>query len=207
MESIQHCLSPSTQLPSLHRGNWTKYYFVLWISRKSTVWLQKTTPTTMTQSVLCWTQHFSWRGSLFSASVFAAKFITVCKMADQRSVEMFAVNFASRQFAYRRLAQGLIRSMFVSQASCTSTWTQLSQLTNVLNTWTELWLQPTMLMVSPGTFAQSSHAFAKQDWNWQLENAILESDSLKSLAEPFHQKVFHRKFGKFQIFFANSDYL
>ena len=33
------------------------------------------------------------------------------QMADQRSVEMLAFNFASRTFAYKRLAQGLIRSV------------------------------------------------------------------------------------------------
>ena len=32
-------------------------------------------------------------------------------MADQRSVEMLAFNFASRIFAYKRLAQGLSRSV------------------------------------------------------------------------------------------------
>ena len=34
-------------------------------------------------------------------------------MADQRSVEMLTFNFASRTFAYRRLAQGLSRSVSV----------------------------------------------------------------------------------------------
>ena len=34
------------------------------------------------------------------------------QMADQRSVEMLAFNFASRTFAYKRLAQGLSRSVF-----------------------------------------------------------------------------------------------
>ena len=33
------------------------------------------------------------------------------QMADQRSVEMLASNFASRTFAYKRLAQGLSRSV------------------------------------------------------------------------------------------------
>ena len=33
------------------------------------------------------------------------------QMADQRSVELLAFNFASRTFAYERLAQGLSRSM------------------------------------------------------------------------------------------------
>ena len=33
-------------------------------------------------------------------------------MADQRSIEMLAFNFASRTFAYRRLAQGLSMALF-----------------------------------------------------------------------------------------------
>ena len=32
-------------------------------------------------------------------------------MADQRSVELLSFNFASRRFAYKRLAQGLSRSL------------------------------------------------------------------------------------------------
>ena len=51
-------------------------------------------------------------------------------MADQSSVEMLAFNFASRTFAYKRLAQGLCLTF---QVSCASTWTQSSKLTNVLN--------------------------------------------------------------------------
>ena len=37
-------------------------------------------------------------------------------MADQRSVEMLAFNFASRTFAYKRLAQGLSRSESASSS-------------------------------------------------------------------------------------------
>ena len=33
------------------------------------------------------------------------------QMADQRSIEMLSFNFASRTFAYRRLAQGLSRAL------------------------------------------------------------------------------------------------
>ena len=32
-------------------------------------------------------------------------------MADQRSIEMLAFNFAGRAFAYKRLAQGLSRAL------------------------------------------------------------------------------------------------
>ena len=65
-------------------------------------------------------------------------------------------------------------------ASCASTWTQFLKLTNVLNTWMILELQPIMLRILPGTFGQSSSVFSRQDWNWQLRNATLESDSLNS---------------------------
>ena len=85
------------------------------------------------------------------------------QMAEQRSMEMLAFNFVSRTFAYKRLAQGLSRfvSAFSSfKASCASTWTQLLRLTNVLNTWMILELQPIMLRILPGTFEQCSSAFA-----------------------------------------------
>ena len=39
------------------------------------------------------------------------------QMADQRSIEMLAFNFASRTFAYRRLAQGLNRALLPSAFS------------------------------------------------------------------------------------------
>ena len=84
------------------------------------------------------------------------------QMADQRSVEMLAFNFASRSFADTRLAQGLSRSVLFFQVSCATTWTQLSRLTNVLNMWMTLKLQPAMPQILPGTFGQSSSVFARQ---------------------------------------------
>ena len=84
------------------------------------------------------------------------------QMAEQWSVEMLAFNFASKTSAYKRLAQGLSRS--VSDFSgFMRIWTQSSKLTNVLKTWITLELQQTMLRTSPGTSEQSSSAFAKQD--------------------------------------------
>ena len=71
------------------------------------------------------------------------------QMVDQRSVEMLAFNFAGRTFADRRLAQGLNRSVSAFRASCASTWTQLLKLTNVLNTWMILEMQPIMLQILP----------------------------------------------------------
>ena len=85
------------------------------------------------------------------------------QMADQRSVEMLAFNFASRTFAYKSFARGLSRSCLLFRASCASTWTQSLKLTNVLNTWMILDLQPKMLRILPGIFGQSSSVFTTQD--------------------------------------------
>ena len=85
------------------------------------------------------------------------------QMADQRSVEMLALNFASRTFAYKRLAQGLSRSVSAFSSFMREYLAQSLKLTNVLNTWMILELQPIMLRISPGTFGQSSSVFARQD--------------------------------------------
>ena len=53
-------------------------------------------------------------------------------MADQRSVELFAFNVASRTFAYRRLAQGLSRALSAF-SSFMRVWIQSSKRTNVHN--------------------------------------------------------------------------
>ena len=48
----------------------------------------------------------------------------VLQMADQKSIQLLAFNFASRTFAYLRLAQGLSRSLSFFQVSCGSTSTR-----------------------------------------------------------------------------------
>ena len=56
------------------------------------------------------------------------------QMADQRSVEMLAFNFASRTFLPTKdLHKVLADLCLLFQVSCASTWTQSSKLTNVLN--------------------------------------------------------------------------
>ena len=87
------------------------------------------------------------------------------QMADQRSIEMLVLYFASRTFAYVRLHRVLGHLCLPSRVSRASTWTQLSRLTNVFNTWMILELQPIMLQTVPGTFGQSSSAFAMQHSN------------------------------------------
>ena len=60
-------------------------------------------------------QHLAGK-SLFS-KLDCSQAYHCLQMADQRSVEMLAFNFASRTFAYRRLAQGLSRSVSAFSSS------------------------------------------------------------------------------------------
>ena len=85
------------------------------------------------------------------------------QMAHQRSVELLAFNLLAESSSTKDLHKVSADLCLPFQASCASTWTQLLRQTNVLNTWTILELQPTMLRTLPGTFGQSSSAFAMQD--------------------------------------------
>ena len=102
------------------------------------------------------------------------------QMADQRSVGMLAFNFASRTFAYKRLAQGLSRSVSSFSSFKREYLDAVVKADNVLNTWTTVESQPRKLRTSPGTSEQSSSAFAENDWDWQFRNAFLESAKMNS---------------------------
>ena len=84
------------------------------------------------------------------------------QMADQRSVEMLSFNFAELLHT-EDLHKVSANLCLLFRASCANTWTQLLKLTNVVNTWMILELQPIMLRTLPGRFGQSSSAFAMQD--------------------------------------------
>ena len=104
-------------------------------------------------------QQVAWK-SLF-CKLDCSQAYHCLQMADQRTVEMIAFNFACRTFAYERLAQGLSRS--VSAFSSFMREYLDTRLTNVLNTWTTLESPPIMLRTLNGTSEQSSSALAEQD--------------------------------------------
>ena len=68
-----------------------------------------TTSTTTTPSAPSQTLRNTQWGKMFS-KVDCSQAYHCLQMTDQRSVELLAFNFASRTFAYRRLAQGLGRA-------------------------------------------------------------------------------------------------
>ena len=83
----------------------------LWISGKSTVLLRMTITTTFIQLALCQTQHNIWQESFFFCKLDCSQAYHCMQMADQWSLEMFAFRFGGRTFAYKRVAQGLSRSV------------------------------------------------------------------------------------------------
>ena len=56
-------------------------------------------------------QHSIWLGKTLFCKLDCSHAYHCLQMADQQSIELLAFNFASRTFAYRRLAQGLSRSL------------------------------------------------------------------------------------------------
>ena len=87
------------------------------------------------------------------------------QMAVQRSVEMLAFSFASRTSAYKRLAQGLSRSASVVSSFMREYLDTVVKTDQILNMWTTLESQPTMVRILPGLFGQSSSELANQDCN------------------------------------------
>ena len=108
MESSRYCLSPSRQVPLLHRGNPTGNYVFFGAQENQIVTADGYTNNNHPISTLSdAAQHLAGK------CVFCSQAYHCLQMAAQRSVEMIAFNFASGNFAYKRLAQALSRSVSV----------------------------------------------------------------------------------------------
>ena len=77
-------------------------------------------------------QHLA--GKSFFCKLGCSQAYHCLQMADQRSVEMLALNFANRSFAHKRLAQGLSRSVSAFSSFMREYLDPVLKLTNVLNT-------------------------------------------------------------------------
>ena len=139
------------------------------------------TLTIITQSALCQLQHNTWQGSHYSASLTAPKLTTACRWRTNVRWKFLHSILLAEPLPTKDLHKVSADLCRLFRGSCASTWTQLLRLTNVLNTWMILELQVIMLRILPGTFGQSLSVFARQDWNWQLKNATLESDKMNSI--------------------------
>ena len=134
MQSSQYCLSPSMQVPYLHKGSPTENYVSLWINGKSTVCSRMTILTIIIQLALCQMQHITSQGSLFSATLTAPKLITACSCWTNGQWKCSHSILLAEDLPTKDLHKVLADLCLHFQVSCMSTWTQMSKLTNVLNT-------------------------------------------------------------------------
>ena len=111
MESSRYCLSPSTEVPHLHRGSPTGKKTSSFGSPEKTVWIADDYITNIhpVSTLSDAAQHLA--GKHLFCKLGCSQAYHCLQIADQRSVEMLAFNFASRTFAYKRVAQGLSRSL------------------------------------------------------------------------------------------------
>ena len=169
---------PSQNKPVLflHKENPTESY--AWNAGKSTPWSQMIILTIFTQSALYQTQHNTWQGNLYSANLTALRFIIGCRWWTNGQCNWLFSILLAKSLPTKDLHKFSADLCLLFQVSWTSTWTQLSRLTNVLNMWMILELQPITLPTLPGTYGQFSSGFAMRDWNWYLKSAILKSGKL-----------------------------
>ena len=196
--------SQNTQVQFLRSENPTGSYVSLWILEKSTPWLQKNILTIITQSALCQTQHNTWQENLYSANLTALRLTIVCRWRTNGQWKGLLSILPAESLPTEDLHKAFADLCLPFQASCASIWTQLSKLSNVLNTWMILESQPITPRIQPGTFGQSPSAFAMQDWNSQSKSATLESGKLNFLEEPFHPREYHHSLTRFKISFKNE---
>ena len=117
----------------------------------------------ITQSALCQTQHNTWQGNPSSASLTALRLIIAYRWWTNVRWKCSHSILLAELLPTKDLHKVLAVLCLPFQASCASSWTQLSRLTNVLSTWTILGSQSIMLRILPETFGQSSSALAMPD--------------------------------------------
>ena len=126
MKSSQYCFFPSTQVPYLHEGSPTENYVSLWISGKSTVWLRMTTLTLFIQLALRQMHHNTWQGSHYSTSFTTPELITACRWRTNVLWKCLHSILLAEALPTRDLHKVSAYLCLLFQASCASTWTQLT---------------------------------------------------------------------------------
>ena len=106
-----------------------------------------TTLTIIIQSALYQMQHNTWQENHYSVSLIAPKRITACRWRTNGQWNCLHSILLAEPLPPEDLRKVLVDLYLLFRASCASTWTQ-SKLTNVLNTWMTLELQPLTLRIS-----------------------------------------------------------
>ena len=161
------------------------------------VWLRKTILTIIIQLANCQIQRNNWQESPYSVTQPALRLLTVCRWrinGQWKSLRSISLAELLPTKDMHKILTDRVSAFSCFMPECLDAFVKAD---HVLTTWTKLESQPVMLRNLPGTFRQSSSAFAKQNWNWQLINATSGSQTLISCEEQFHQKESHHNLRKF----------
>ena len=101
--------------------------------------------------------------SHYYVSLTAPKRITACRWRTNVRWKCLHSILLAEPLPTKDLQKVSADLCLLSQVSCASTSTQLSRLTNVLNTWTTMESHPITLRILPGTIGLSSNALARRD--------------------------------------------
>ena len=127
------------------------------------------------------------------------------QMADQRSVEMLAFNFASRTFAYKRLAQGLSRSVSAFSSFMREYLDPVVKADQCAQYVDDIGIAANNATDLTRNLRAVFKCIRQAGLKLTIEKCHFGVRQVEFLDERFHQKESHRKLGKFKISLLNFD--
>ena len=125
--------------------------------------------------------------------------------ADQRSVEMLPFNFASRTFAYKRLAQDLSRSVSAFSSLKREYLDPVAKTDQCAQYVDDIEITANQAMDRSRNVRAVFKCFHQQHWKWPSRSSNSESENLNSYEEQSRRNELHRKPGKSSIFLRNLE--
>ena len=129
------------------------------------------------------------------------------QIADQRSVEMLAFNFASRTFAYKRLAQFLSRSVSAFSSFLREYLDPVVKVDQYAQYVDDIGIAANNATVLTRNIRTVFKCIRPAGLKLTIRKCLFGVRNLKSQEEQFHQKESHSKLGKFKIYWTDLDSL
>ena len=127
------------------------------------------------------------------------------QMADQRSVEMLAFNFASRTFAYKRLAQGLSRSVSALSSFMREYLDPVVKADQCAQYVDDIGIAANNATDLPRNIRAVFKCIRQAGLKLTVEKSHFDVRQVEFLGRKFHQKESHRELGKFKISLIKVD--
>ena len=127
------------------------------------------------------------------------------QMADQKSVEMLAFNFASRTFAFKRLAQGLSRSVSAFSSFMREYLDPVVKADQCAQYVDDIGIAANNATDLTRNIRAVFKCIRQAELKLRIEKCHFGVRQVDSQEEQFHQKEYHRKLGKFRMSFTNLD--